>query len=749
MKKLYVVLLLVLPAISVFSQNYPGYNTGNFTGVNSVFFNPANIADNPYKWDVNLISVNATIVNDYATVDTKNLFKSFNSDSLDKIINRKNGTNANLSLDFDAFGPSFMFNLDKQSSIAITTRARFMLNGDKIPNNLLNTIENKGSNITFPSNANSKRFDITLNGWEEYGITYARVISDQKTNYFKGGITLKYLAGAGSGYFVTTNFNGTLDKDILDNTILKAATGQLLFGYSGSTKFNDVAKFKFNGSGIGADLGFVYEYRPDIKSDEFAGRYKLKAELAIHDIGSISYDHSTDDGTYDLNTALNPRPFPLGSDTMQLARFSGVTTDFNTLRDAVKEADPMLKKTSNATNKYKMALPTSLTGAVDFNLYSSFYLNLGGMISLNKGASKAEKTHTVNYITFTPRYEKKAYGFYLPLSYNDISGFNAGISMRGGPFFAGSGSILSTVLSGKTSQADFHFGLHVGILKKKKEPKAPKIVAAKEEPVLDKDGDGVPDNVDKCPTIAGLIKYNGCPIPDSDSDGVNDEEDKCPTVAGLAKYNGCPAPDTDKDGINDEEDKCPTEPGLARYQGCPIPDTDKDGVNDEEDKCPAIPGVARYQGCPIPDTDKDSVNDEEDKCPTIPGPVSNHGCPVIKKEIIQKVNFAAKNLLFQTGKAIILKRSYAQLDNVVKILKADSSLNIEIDGHTDNSGDSTKNMKLSADRANSAKAYFVKKGIAEKRIITEGFGPTKPIATNKTAQGRAKNRRVEFVLRNY
>jgi outer membrane protein OmpA-like peptidoglycan-associated protein len=66
----------------------------------------------------------------------------------------------------------------------------------------------------------------------------------------------------------------------------------------------------------------------------------------------------------------------------------------------------------------------------------------------------------------------------------------------------------------------------------------------------------------------------------------------------VAKYQGCPVPDTDKDGINDEEDKCPNVAGVARYQGCPVPDTDGDGVNDEEDKCPNEAGVASNFGCP-------------------------------------------------------------------------------------------------------------------------------------------------------
>ena len=102
-----------------------------------------------------------------------------------------------------------------------------------------------------------------------------------------------------------------------------------------------------------------------------------------------------------------------------------------------------------------------------------------------------------------------------------------------------------------------------------------------------------------------------------------------PPVAMVAPVAPVVAPpvDTDGDGIPDKDDKCPTVPGVARYQGCPIPDTDGDGINDELDKCPTVPGVAKYNGCPIPDTDGDGINDEEDKCPLTPGVASNYGCP--------------------------------------------------------------------------------------------------------------------------
>jgi len=227
---------------------------------------------------------------------------------------------------------------------------------------------------------------------------------------------------------------------------------------------------------------------------------------------------------------------------------------------------------------------------------------------------------------------------------------------------------------------------------------------------------------------------------DTDKDGIVDSKDKCPTVPGLAKYNGCPIPDSDKDGINDEEDKCPNVAGTAKYKGCPIPDGDGDGVNDEEDKCPTVAGFARYQGCPIPDTDKDGVNDEEDKCPNTPGPKSNNGCP----ELAQ-YNFEAKAIQFASGSTDFTKAASSELNKLAGILKEHSEIRkVSIEGHTDNTGKADKNLVLSQKRVDAVKAYLIKKGVDASRLTVQAFGDTKPTADNSTAAGRAENRRVEF-----
>jgi outer membrane protein OmpA-like peptidoglycan-associated protein len=236
------------------------------------------------------------------------------------------------------------------------------------------------------------------------------------------------------------------------------------------------------------------------------------------------------------------------------------------------------------------------------------------------------------------------------------------------------------------------------------------------------------------------------PPVDTDNDGIIDSLDKCPTVPGLQKYQGCPVPDTDKDGINDEDDKCVSVPGLARYQGCPIPDTDKDGINDEEDKCPTQAGPASNQGCPFVDSDGDGIADPDDKCPNLFGTPENQGCPAIKEEVIKKINYAANNIYFATGKYILLSRSFKGLDEVVKVMNDDAQLQMSIEGHTDNVGSDAANQKLSENRAAAVKAYLVKKGVSTSRINSQGFGETQPVADNKTPAGRQKNRRVELKL---
>ncbi len=264
---------------------------------------------------------------------------------------------------------------------------------------------------------------------------------------------------------------------------------------------------------------------------------------------------------------------------------------------------------------------------------------------------------------------------------------------------------------------------------------------------VDTDNDGVLNDVDKCPnTKEGVsVDSTGCPL-DSDKDGVPDGLDKCPnSVAGVEVDNtGCPL-DFDKDGVPDGQDKCPNTPAgvpVDEY-GCSS-DKDKDGVPDGLDKCPNTAKGAPVDsvGCPL-DSDNDGVPDYQDKCPnTLEGvKIDAKGCPVNKKEDLNQLK---KGIEFESGSAKLTKKSYGTLDDIIKLMKKIESANLEVQGHTDNTGSAEGNKKLSQDRAQAVVDYFVKNGIESDRVRAVGYGQDKPIADNKTKQGRAKNRRVEL-----
>ena len=256
----------------------------------------------------------------------------------------------------------------------------------------------------------------------------------------------------------------------------------------------------------------------------------------------------------------------------------------------------------------------------------------------------------------------------------------------------------------------------------------------------DTDKDGIPDNKDACPEVAGLKEFNGCP--DTDGDGIPDKDDACPQVKGLKEFNGCP--DTDGDGIPDKDDACPEVAGPKEFNGCP--DTDGDGIPDKDDKCPDVAGPAENGGCPWPDTDGDGVLDKDDLCPEVAGPASNKGCPEPNDDDQKRLNQYAKTILFDTGKATIKFESAEILNQIINVLKKFPNSRFRIEGHTDSTGKKAKNIELSQNRADAVKIYLIQGGIASERLESKGYGPEKPIASNKNKKGRALNRRVEINL---
>jgi outer membrane protein OmpA-like peptidoglycan-associated protein len=345
----------------------------------------------------------------------------------------------------------------------------------------------------------------------------------------------------------------------------------------------------------------------------------------------------------------------------------------------------------SGTNTAVVKLPTAVHLNADYEIYKRLYINADILLNM-LATSNPVSPNYITTVTVTPRLEKKWFSIYSPVSYNAEGQVNWGAGVRLGPLFVGSGSVLSSLMKQKIQTADAHVGLTIPIFQhgKTKEDKHKKTDTVYQKGMFsDRDGDGVVDAKDECPDSAGPIKLLGCP---------------------------------DRDG---------------------------DGVPDIKDSCPDVPGSVNFHGCPAPDTDGDSVNDDDDKCPLVKGVKSNYGCPPINPVLITRVNHAAERIFFVRAKATIEDISLPELDRVVAILQSDSTLRLRIEGYTDSEGTDERELKLSTRRAEAVERYMMKQGIAVTRLDFIGYGKAKPIATNDTDEGRAKNRRVEMVLMNY
>ena len=292
-----------------------------------------------------------------------------------------------------------------------------------------------------------------------------------------------------------------------------------------------------------------------------------------------------------------------------------------------------------------------------------------------------------------------------------------------------------------------------------------------EPSIGDRDGDGIKDDVDKCPDepedFDGFQDEDGCPDPDNDNDGILDKDDRCPNEPedrdGDQDEDGCPEGsdgDRDGDGILDSKDKCPDDPedkdGFEDQDGCPDPDNDKDGIPDKKDQCPNDPedkdGFEDQDGCPDPDNDKDGILDVVDKCPNEPetfnGFEDEDGCPDKGLVVIDKDNILIlKKIKFKTASAEILPESNDILDAVATTLLHHPEFTlIEVAGHADERATDEYNLRLTQDRVNSVMAGLISRKVQKSTLRAKGYGEFCPEDPGHNEEAWEKNRRVEFKI---
>jgi OOP family OmpA-OmpF porin len=214
----------------------------------------------------------------------------------------------------------------------------------------------------------------------------------------------------------------------------------------------------------------------------------------------------------------------------------------------------------------------------------------------------------------------------------------------------------------------------------------------------------------------------------------------------AAVLGGCATPSADQGAS-----LCPDVPaGIAvDADGCPLY-SDGDAVADYQDQCPdTAPGIAvDAKGCPLDgdrhtDDDTDGVTNSVDACSDTPvgSRVGSRGCPLAGERIA-----IITNINFDFDRVTVREDVRKRLSRVIALLKEMSGIHVQIVGYTDDVGSTEYNLTLSFRRAESVRDYMVKHGIESMRLTVAGRGKTEPLVSNSTPQGRAVNRRVEFVV---
>ena len=669
MKKLLLSFLLVSFCFNFFSQNYLGVMSSNYAGVMGNDVNPANFVDGRFKFDLNLFSTNVNVYQNFGYFDAAamrtaqqnalgdtywwkgsfskdilNAWSKPDSTFIDRFIvhkydqNTKTTLGLNMNLQVDIL--NFMFHINPKIAVGFGVKARSILNIDNMDPKLAVLAE---EGLEYPDLWNLKLNEELLNinhlSWTEYGLNYSQVVLDQKEHFFKAGGKVKYLQGYSAAYMYTNNFS----YNLVNEDTSQFLAGDFAYGYS-----KNIDQLVADGGGIpkasarfglGLDLGFVYEWRPDWEKHKYdmdnetnlwkrnENKYKARVGFSVLDLGGMRFEKGGLSRDFSVNTTslFNLRLFEsansfLNFDNVIDSLITQSTTDGNTEWVANEDVD----------QTFYMRTPSAFSIQADYHIWKWFYVNATGMFNIIS-SKRATKVKVANQVSITPSFDHAWFGVHLPISMNEYSGFKAGLATRLGPLTVGITDFRTLVGKGNVQGAEFFMGLRVPVLYEAPKDKDGDKVSDKlddcvTEPGVwsfkgcpDTDGDGIKDMDDDCATVPGLPEFRGCP--DTDKDGIPDKDDECPTVAGIKEFLGCP--DTDKDGIKDALDECPTIAGLKEFKGCP--DTDGDGIKDDEDACPEVPGSREYQGCP--DKDADGIFDFLDACPEVAGPKENNGCP--------------------------------------------------------------------------------------------------------------------------
>ena len=438
-KQILLNLLLGLIATLSYSQSYVGHSIDNYSGIQGVTYNPSSIVGTNLRADINLFSVSVFGGSDYFGINLSDIISSDGGFDFDEDSEKFPSNSNNFFFNADVLGPSFMINLNKRSSIGLITRVRSNFNIHNINGEIYEAlVDDFESDDDFVFD--SQNLSGTVHAWAEIGLAYGRILMDKPNHLFKGGVTLKYLQGAGSAFLNSPGLQGQFLGS--SNTLI--SEGELNYGTTEGFDSDDIDFSNITGS-FGLDVGFTYQWHPNRENDSTPSHkdpYKLKVGVSVTDIGSITYDNATITN-YNLNA------------TVDTASYDGDLEEF------LDNNYP----SSETEGKAKIQLPTALHVLVDYRLTKKWFVSAQADLAMVK-TDAALSNSVINTVTVAPRLETRWFSFYAPLSFRQYGDISLGGGIRFGPVTLGAGSVFTNLLSDSSKTTDVYLGFKIPLYRK-------------------------------------------------------------------------------------------------------------------------------------------------------------------------------------------------------------------------------------------------------------------------------------------
>ena len=481
--------IFVFIAFTTQAQQWLGISGSNYSGTNSVYNNPANITDSRYKLYVNLGANDIFIANNYAGYNAPySMLKLLTNSAAQEYRNSKNviifknsyydintvGEPYHINMLDDLRTPSFLYTINSKRSVGLLSRVRTIVNFTDTSLPLANLIRLGIDTLSLKNQAFSlSGTSVNVNSYAEFGVSYGQVLKDEDKDFIKIGVTLKRVVGIYNAHINIQEANYDIINDPAEpkKQILRVNHLKADYGYTTEESYSNskpspqwMLGSQSAGSGWGIDLGFVYEFRPDIrkftyrekgkkKLDASKNKYEFKLGISILDIGGIKY-----------NNPYYVRNWEVGVDNKQfnsadVSMVKGLDDAFNRINRTEG-----LSNDKNIHN-FTTGLPTALQINVDYHLKDKFYVNSLWVQGMRGNQSISMKMPSS--LSITPRWESKWIEVAIPFALLDnYNTFTFGLATRLGPLFFGTDNLGSLLNISSPRGTDLYFGLSLPIFNK-------------------------------------------------------------------------------------------------------------------------------------------------------------------------------------------------------------------------------------------------------------------------------------------